>query len=108
MAETTPQEQLEGKDGKEVVSRALGELKLDMVHTIFRLTKLTDCNEQPGDQWHLIPLQASCPPCQEFDDFYDFLSEFLILPSSVLPNSIPPISKALLLIHGTSETPSLH
>ncbi|CEJ57100.1 hypothetical protein PMG11_05807 [Penicillium brasilianum] len=41
---------LAGKDNTETVSRALGELKLEEVHTILKLTKLTDHNEKPGDE----------------------------------------------------------
>ncbi|CEJ55196.1 hypothetical protein PMG11_01465 [Penicillium brasilianum] len=68
---------LAGKENTQTVPRALGELNLEEVHTIFKLTKLTDRNEQPGDRWRLVSLQAIYEPWPEFDEFYDFLMKAL-------------------------------
>ncbi|OOQ81957.1 hypothetical protein PEBR_40913 [Penicillium brasilianum] len=65
---------LAGKENTQTVPRALGELNLEEVHTIFKLTKLTDRNEQPDDRWRLVPLQAIYKPWPEFNEFYDFLT----------------------------------
>lgn len=77
--------------GTKADSRALVNLELEEIHTIFELTKVTPQNEQPSDEWKLAPRA----PWPELLEFYGSLSEFPILPSSIPRYLFMVLAKAL-------------
>ncbi|KAI3080584.1 hypothetical protein CBS147339_3170 [Penicillium roqueforti] len=59
---------------QKIPSKALGDLNLEEVESIFEIQPLRSENEELGDEWDLRPiLREEFQTPAAFDEFYDFL-----------------------------------